>query len=398
MLKTGLNIKIDLNELVRNLISEAGKQRGRLLLLFVMKIFLLLFSLLFAGTAGTAQTAIVWPSPEIERVYEQGREALSTGNFQQARQLLQQAADLAPEVPQAREELAYARLLGGDAEGALTSLEPLFDARTAGPQAYRTAADANRKLKKTDAAAKILRTGLRAYPNSGMLFNEQGQFEEAAGKPEEALKSWLNGIEFDPAYYLNYYYAAQQYVFSKKLVWCLLYAETFLLYEYKTPRATEARQMLFAAYRRFFFPNAADEKLNPGSTRLNTRTPRSFEEAVVVTLRRQAPVVAGGVTTESLTMLRTRFLIEWNEEWAKRYPSALFRYQDEMLRTGVFEAYNQQLLGRAEAGSGFEKWVEFHTRAIPDFAAWIAANPFKKPKDEFYNGGETKGILYKTLP
>ena len=362
-----------------------------------MKVFLLLLSLLFIVPDCTAQTGIVWPSPEIERVYEQGREALSSGDFAKAKQLLQQAADLAPEVPQAREELAYARLLSGDAEGALSALEPLFAARTGGPQAFRTATDAYRKLKKPNDAAKMLRNGLRAYPNSGMLFSEQGQFEEASNKPEEALKSFLYGLEYDPAYYLNYYYAAQQYVFSKKLVWCLLYAETFLLYEYKTPRAAEVRQMLFAAYRRFFFPNALDEKLNPGSTKIDTRNPRSFEEAVVLTLRRQAPVVAGGITTETLTMLRTRFLIEWNEEWARRYPSALFSYQDAMLRAGVFEAYNQQLLGRAEAGSGFEKWMEFHPKAIPDFAAWSGANLFKKPKNEFYNEREVQGILYKTL-
>jgi hypothetical protein len=96
-------------------------------------------------------------------------------------------------------------------------------------------------------------------------------------------------------------------------------------------------------------------------------------------------------------MLRTRFLIEWNEEWASRYPTALFSYQDAMLRAGVFEAYNQQLLGRAEAGSGFEKWMEFHPKAIPDFATWSTANPFKMPKREFYNDREVGGILYKTL-
>ncbi len=367
------------------------------LLRFFMKFLFSLLLLLSVSAGSWAQTGLLWPLPEIERVYEQGREALSRGDFRTAKTLFQQAADLAPEIPQAREDLAYAKLLSGDADGALTSLDPLFSARTAGPQAYRTAADAYRKLKKTTDAAKMLRNGLRAYPNSGLLFGEQGQLEESSGKPEEALKSWLNGIEFDPAFYLNYYNAAQQYVFSKKLVWCLIYAETFLLYEYKTPRAAEVRQMLFAAYRRFFFPNALDEKLNPGSTRIGNRNPRSFEEAVEITLRRQAPVVSGGVTTETLTMLRTRFLVEWNEEWAQRYPYALFRYQDAMLRAGVFEAYNQQLLGRAEAGSGFEKWVEFHTKAIPEFATWSAANPFKKPKDEFYNNGETKGILYKTL-
>ncbi len=362
-----------------------------------MKNLFFLLLLLLNPAVSRAQSSLVWPSPEVERVYEQGREALSRGDFRRAATLFQQTADLAPEVPQAREDLAYAQLLGGNAEGALNTLDPLFSNRTAGPQAYRTGADAYKARKKTDAATKLLRTGIRQHPASGLLYQEQGQLEEGAGRPTEALDAWVRGIEADPDFYLNYYTAAQQYVFSRKLVWCLLYAETFLLYEYKTPRAAEARQMLFAAYRRFFFPNATDEKLNPGSTRIATREPRSFEDAVEQTLRRAAPVVAGGITTESLTMLRTRFIIDWNERWAGRYPYALFRQEDAMLRAGVFEAYNQQLLGRAEAGSGFEKWMEFHPKAIPDFAAWAAANPFKAVPGEFYNSGDNRGLLYKTL-
>ena len=187
----------------------------------------------------------------------------------------------------------------------------------------------------------------------------------------------MEGIERDPNFYLNYFKAAGIYIFSKKLVWAIIYAETFLLYEHQTPRAADVRNLLLALDKRFFFPNTTDEQMNPGSTRMTTGKPGNFEEAVVQTLRRQAPVVSDGITTENLIMLRTRFLAEWMETYDREYPYALFRRQDSMLRIGVFDAYNQQLLGRAEAGSGFEAWNQMNPKAIPEFATWAADHPFR---------------------
>lgn len=353
------------------------------------------FALLFSLTVFAAQAQTNWPSPEIERVYQQGREALSRGDARMAASLFRQVTDLAPDVSDSRRDLAQALVLSGDAEGALRELEPLFREKNADASVYRIGVQAYAAQKKGDAAIKLLREGIRRNPESGELYGALGDIEASSNRSEEALTAYLEGIDRDPNYYLNYYKAANIYIFSKKLIWAILYAETFLLYEHQTPRATDVRNLLFSAYKRFFFPNATDERFNPGSTRIPSGRAGNFEEAVVQTLRRQSPVIADGITTENLTMLRIRFLAEWTETYGRRYPYALFRYQDSMARTGTFDAYNQQLLGRAEQGSGFEAWNKMNPKAIPEFAAWAAAHPFRAVVGEFYNSKRTRDVPFK---
>ncbi len=360
-----------------------------------MRRFLFLVFLFGVGVAAAQAQMVEWPSPEMERVYQQGREALAKGDASTALTLFRQVADLAPEVPQGQRDLAQAQVLTGDPEGALRTLEPLFKARQADASVYRIGVQAYAAQKKPEAAMKLLREGIRRNPESGELYGVLGDMEDAANHPEDALAAYLEGIERDPNFYLNYYKAAGIYIFSKKLLWAILYAETFLLYEHQTPRAADVRNLLFSAYKRFFFPNAEDERLNPGSTRIQTGKPGNFEEAVVQTLRRQAPVVSDGTTTENLIMLRARFLAEWMETYNRQYPYTLFQRQDSMLRMGIFDAYNQQLLGRAEPGNGFEAWNQMNAKAIPEFATWAGAHPFRVAMGQFYNSKRTKDIPFK---
>lgn len=350
----------------------------------------ILLVLLLLSACQAAQAQVQWPSPEIESVFQRGRDALSKGSIRPAVALFRQVVDAAPGVPEGRRELANALQLGGAPAEALEVLEPLFKTKTADPQAYRIGALAWKATGRPDNSEDLLRKGLKQHPESGLLYHELGVVEDGKIHLDQALKAWLDGIEKDPGYYVNYYDAAHSYVFSTKLVWCLLYAETFLLYESQTPRSAEARKMLLAAYRRFFFPTAADEKASSSKTRNNE--PGNFEEAVVYTLRRAAPVVSDGITSESLTMLRTRFIIDWNETFAKKYPYALFQYQDELLREGLFDGYCQQLLGRAENEVGYRAWTSFHPEAVPAYEAWIAAHPFRPVPGQFYNDKKTKGI------
>lgn len=339
--------------------------------------------------AGTAQP-IVWPTPEVERLYDQARAALGSGAARQAIPLLKQVAELAPDVPAARRDLAQAYIFLGQHEQATAALEPLFDAGIADETAYRLAAssyDAQREGKKAKA---ILRRGLQKHPASGLLYKELGTAYENEADIEAALAAWLDGIEKAPAYHVNYYEAAHAYVYSRKLVWCLLYAEMFLNIERQTPRANEARKMLLAAYRRFFFPTAADEA---AQEKASGREPQNFEEAVVATLRRNLPVVADGITAENLTMLRTRFILDWNRQWAARYPFALFSHHDAMLRAGHFDAYNQTIFGKVENAQAYTAWAGFHPEALSTYESWAAANPLRPGNGGFWNEKKVKGIF-----
>ena len=348
-----------------------------------------------ARAAAQPGTAIAWPSPEVERMYEQARASLNAGNPRGAIPTLRQVTELAPAVAPARRDLAQALALAGQHAEAVEALDPLFDAGTADEEAYRIAALSYTAQREGKKAQKILRRGLGKYPASGPLHAALGTALDADGEREAALAAWLEGIEKAPGYHVNYYEAAHAYVFTTKLVWCILYAEVFLATERRTPRAADARRMLLAAYKRFYFPTATDAAAI-AKTRTSTNTePATFEEAVESTLRHLLPVVADGVTTENLVMLRTRFILEWNRRWAARYPFALFRRWDDLLRSGHFEAYNHTLFAAAENASAAGIWEKMNPEALTDFESWAGANPLRVEAGEAANDGKVKGIFLK---
>lgn len=357
----------------------------------MFRLRLLLF-LLCCGLGTSLRAQIAWPSPEVERMYEQARTAMNNGNARQAAALFKQITELAPDVPIARRDLAQAHALQGRHAEVIEALKPLFDAGTADEEAYRIAALSYTAQRDGRKARAILRSGLREYPSSGPLYKELGTALDADGDREEALSAWLEGIRRAPGYHVNYYEAAHAYVFTTKLVWCILYAEVFLATERRTPRAADARKMLLAAYRRFYFPTAADARAAAAG---RASDPSSFEGAVEGTLRSLLPVVSDGITTESLTMLRTRFILEWNRRWAARYPFALFRRMDEMLRAGHFEAYNHALFAQAENANAAALWEKMNPDAISAFESWAAANPLRVEAGEGPNDGRVKGIFLK---
>ena len=71
-------------------------------------------------------------------------------------------------------------------------------------------------------------------------------------------------------------------------------------------------------------------------------------------------------------------------EWAKMsniQSMPLFAYQDNMVRNGWFDIYNQWLFGQIEDKLQFEAWGKFHEGAIDSFLNWKKSNPLVVKKN-----------------
>lgn len=338
-----------------------------------------------------AAQVINWPTPEVEQLYNQARGFLSNGNIRQAIPVYQQAINLAPDVVILYRDLGNAYYLMGNYEGADKTLEPVIESGRADEQCYQIAAASKSAQKEEKKARKVLDAGIRKYPHSGLLYHDYGKMYDDKNEEEDALKYWLAGIAADPAYRVNYYEAARTYMITSKPVWAILYGELFVNMEPQTPRGNETRKMLLAAYRKLYAATGSSELKAFGKT--SQEAPATFEAAVYDTYRKLAPVVSDGINTESLTMLRTRFIIDWNARYAAKYPYTLFSLQDEMLRDGQFDAYNQWLFGRAESAAFYASWTGFHPEAIPALTAWQSSRPLRPTASDAYNDGRTKGIF-----
>lgn len=330
----------------------------------------------------------------MEALFKSAQASLAAGSFGPAIASYQQAIALAPDKPVLYRDLANAFYLSGNYRRAESTINPLIESGRADATAYAIAASIQTALREDKKARKLLDKGLEKYPGSGFLFHEKGKYYEQQRDLPEALKTWLAGIAADPSYHVNYYEAARAYMQTEQPVWAMLYAEIFINLERYTPRSGETRKLMLAAYKRFYHTPDADAVPRFGK-KPRKQPADDFEGAVSETLLRLAPVLADGVSTENLTMLRTRFCMDWMARHAQKYPFTLFNYWDDLLRAGHFDAYNQWVFGRAENQAQYDAWMKFHPEAMPAFEQYAAAHPLLPTASDAYNKAELKGIFLK---
>ncbi len=343
--------------------------------------------------SGSVRAQNNWPSPEVEQMYNTARNYMTNGNLQQAIVTYRQAIQVAPDQMILHRDLGRAYYLSGNSQQAEEILEPILKSGEADEQTFQIMASiqggAGGDKKK---ARSILLRGIGRYPNSGILHHDMGKLYEDDNEPEKALASWLDGIQKDPGYHVNYYEAARMYLMADKPVWTIIYGEIFVNIEQFTARSQETREMLLSAYKKIYYTAPAGEipKYSKNAKVANTS---SFESAVLATLMKLSPVVGDGVNTENLIMVRTRFVMEWITTYGNKYPTALFNFHDNMLRSGYFDAYNQWLFGKAENASQYEAWLKFHEKAMPEFLAWQQQNKFTPTSGDFYNTKQVQGLF-----
>jgi tetratricopeptide (TPR) repeat protein len=333
-----------------------------------------------------------WPSPEIEQMYQAARGYLMSGNLQQAIVAYRQAIQLAPDQMILHRDLGRAYYLSGNVQQAEDILEPIMKSGEADEQTYQVMSSIQLGSGDKKKARSTLQKGLDKYPRSGLLYHDLGKLYEEQNEMEEALSSWLTGIQQDPAYHLNYYEAARAYLMTDKPVWTILYGEVFVNIEQQTPRSYEVREMLLNAYKKVYYtvPSGDIPKYSKNIKQENTS---GFESTVRSAMSKLAPVVSDGVNTENLTMLRTRFAMDWSAVYSKRYPFSLFAFHDKMLRMGYFEAYNEWLFGKVENAQQHEAWLKFHEGAMPAFESWLSQNRYRPEANDFYNDKAVSGLF-----
>jgi len=182
-------------------------------------------------------------------------------------------------------------------------------------------------------AEKLYKSGLQKFPNEGILYSEYGDLI-AAKEPENAQKLFEKGIEVDRNHSSNYYFLSKQYAQKGDVIWSILYAEIFLNMESFTARSTEMKNLLLEQYKSFFINGYKPPVPTTNSKKKNNTI--QFAAAVGEILNKQQSQVSLGVTPESLTVIRTRFILDWYNKYAEKFPFKLFEHQRQLLQEGFF--------------------------------------------------------------
>lgn len=311
-----------------------------------------------------------------QNLQETARSFMRSGDFENAILVLNRALQGDAKNMDLQKDLVLAYFYKRDYAKARTSMEPLLDNDNADVMTYQIAGNIYKALEETKDADKLYKKALKKFPKSGALHSEYGELLWAQ-KNYSAIELWEKGIQVDPAYAGNYYNAARYYYHTKDKVWSLVYGEIFVNMESLTERGAAMKKLLYDSYKEKLFTDTDIMKDQEGKN--------SFAKAFLQTMNKQSSLTNKGINTEVLTMIRTRFVLDWFSEYGSKFPFKLFDYQQQLIREGMFDAYNQWLFGTVENLPSYENWTKTHNEEYTNFTNFQKGRVFKVPAGQYYH-------------
>jgi tetratricopeptide (TPR) repeat protein len=300
---------------------------------------------------------------------------MRSGDYSNAIMILNRCVEKEPENRSVGKDLALSFFYSGNNTKALETILPVLSSDEADDQTFIIAGSIYKGLGKTKDAEKTFKKGIGRFPESGNLYNELGELQVNSGS-RESIKTWEKGIKADPGFGRNYFNASRYYFFEKNYLWTLIYGEISLNMEPLGNRAAESKSMLLESYKQIF----ATEMIGKDFEKKN-----DFEKKFLTALKKQQPVLDKGITAESLTMMRTRFILDWYAPMDEKPELKLFEHHQLLLRSGLFEAYNQWIFGLTENVTAYQNWIKNNATDNTAFIKFQQSRTFKMPQGQYYH-------------
>ncbi|MBK8310977.1 MAG: hypothetical protein IPL04_08865 [Chitinophagaceae bacterium] len=276
-----------------------------------MKKYLSLILLVIASFLATAQ-------PEDPKtLHETAKTFMRTGDFDNAIIVLTRALQQDKNNLEMQKDLVMTFFLKRDYQKAKEGAEELMSREDADVVTFQIAGNIYKALEEVKECEKMYKKALKKFPKSGSLHSEYGELLFAI-KDFSAIQLWEKGIEVDPGFGGNYYNAALYYFYAKDKVWSLIYGEIFVNMESLSERGAAMKQQLLQAYKEKLF---ADANLMTGEEKNKSE----FAKAFLTSMGKQSSLANKGITVETLSMIRTRFILDWYANNAAKFPFKLFQ-------------------------------------------------------------------------
>lgn len=312
---------------------------------------------------------------DVKQLHENARNFMHKGDYPNAILILNRALLLQPGSMEITKDLGLNYYYAKDYKRATEVLTPLFDRADVDDQVFQIAGDAYWAMENAQESENVYKKGIKKLPNSGPLYNELGKVLWTKND-FTAIKQWEKGIENDPGFAGNYYNASKYYYFTTDKIWSLLYGEIFINIDPKSEYAPEIKNILLEGYKKLF-TDADLEK--------NNKEKNSFTNAFLKTMNKQSSLAAAGINAETLTMIRTRFILDWEVNYAAKFPFKLFQLQKQYVQEGLFNAYNQWVFATAQNLPAYQIWTNAHSQEYNDLNRFLQSRIFKIPAGQYYH-------------
>jgi len=335
-----------------------------------MKKILVLITTAFSAIISFAQP------DDPKKLQETARTFMQNGDYDNAIIVFNRALQADKNNLDLLKDLAMTYYLKQDYTKAMDVVKDMEDRADADVQVFQIAGNVYRAIEMVKDCDRMYRKGLKKFPRSGPLYSEYGELLWQK-RDFTAINLWEKGIDVDPGYGGNYYNAAMFYFYAKDKVWSLIYGEIFVNMESLSERGAAMKELLLKSYKEKLF---ADADIMKGEE----KNKNEFAKAFLTSMGKQSVLTSSGMNAEVLTMIRTRFILDWYETYAGKFPFKLFDYHQQLIKDGMFDAYNQWLFGSVENLAAYENWTKTHAEEYRNFSSFQKTRIFKMPGNQHY--------------
>jgi tetratricopeptide (TPR) repeat protein len=335
------------------------------LLLLPMKLWTIVFCSFLSVAGAFGQSAA--------EIQETARGFQRQGDYPNAINVLVKGVAQFPDNLDLSKDLAFVYYLNRQYRNALDVTDPIIKKDLADEQVYQVAGLAHRSNLDFKSAEANYKAALKKFPKSGILYADYGEMLDQKDPGfSNGLKWYEAGIAAQADYPGNYYHASKAYVTVEPLR-SVLYGEIFVNMESYSARTAEIKTMLLEVYNKLW-----------ANGMVGYDAKNAFEEAVADKLRNLSTMAARGLSPERLTAIRARFNLDWFNGPAAKYPYRLFELHQQLLREGLFDAYNQWLLGSVANLPAYQAWIKTHNEEYTAFTQFQRNRVFKMPQGQHY--------------
>lgn len=289
-------------------------------------------------------------------------------------------------------EMTYTYWHSGEYNKGLEICKRLENHPAASYHAYQLEGNCLQGMGKEEEAIKAYNRGLERFPNSAVLYIEQGKIANGKQDYEKACELYEKAIEAEPSEPWSYWFLAVLYADSDEPVWSIMYGEAARLLTMNKDEYTEDTKELselldyvyhdnigipvedpYPVWTPYYWDKTAD---STGTTQERLPLPVAFNQEMATALRALNP--ESEITLQSLIDVRGRFIDSFFERFTNDYDVPIFDYQRLVRQSGHWQAYNMMLFGLADK-EGFNHWYKTDPTAreqMEAFTHWYEEHPF----------------------
>lgn len=357
---------------------------------------------------------------------------MNEGNYSKGLEYIEQALTLDSNKIEYHYEQALAYYKLKNYEKAISILEILtYDSRV-NDNTYQLLAASYDFLGKKDEVFRVLRLGLEKFPQSGRLYYERGVAELGLKQENDAIQSWEQGVNYDPAYGNNYYQLVNNYKNTDNKLWAILYSEVFLNISQSMSKSQEISKVLYNLYSNNIYEveekayaENSGQKVNTSATngkatkkvksypkiysyRLSDETTAPqvikdlnsiFNTALnnILNSKNGNKYIIRQLSNEQVIHLNLEGIVKFRQElltllqtngFLKQYPIYILSYLSQMAVSGNLTAYSYLLL--AEGTKDSEPWVKKNSKVINNYVKWQETHHFNIEKNNNYTKLDAK--------